>query len=168
MFRFANLVEKSANMGEIWNAVRNIRSETVTSQFICQSNHLLNEQVSQVKAVEQLLGIESSEQPIYNISNKILKSSADPFMYLAVCPGEYNAWAKFYKDLFGRESPHQILLSLNRIMKKTNIKKGTLRNVARNSFREVTKALKQNIPREKTNLNFQDTNSFDLKGKRKK
>ena len=161
-------MHKSGDLGEILRAARIIRSETVTSQFRCGSNNLLNNQVSQVAAVEQLLGMESSEQPIYNISNKNLKIAADALMYLAVCPGEYNAWAKFYKDLFERESPNQILLTLNRIMKKTDMKKRTLSIVAQNSFRKVTEALKQNIPGEKTNLNFQDTNSFNLKGKRKK
>ena len=168
MFRFANLVHKSGDIGEIWRAVRIVRSETLTSKFRCSYNHLLNNQVSQVAAVEQLLGIESSDQPINNISNRTLKSSADAFIYLAVCPGKYNAWARFYKDIFETESPNNILLALNRIMKKTNIEMGILGTVARNSFRVVTEALKQNIPGEILNVNFQDTNEFDLKGKSKK
>ena len=76
-------------------------------------------------------------------------------------------WFKFYKDLFEREPPNNILLALNRIMKK-NVLKGTLRTIAKNSFRIVTKSLKQSIPGEKIDLNFEDTNitkSFDLKGR---
>ena len=167
-------MQKSGNLGKIWSAVRSVRSETLTtshsSKFMCASNHMLDNQVSQVDAVEHLLGMESSDQPIHNISNKNLKYAADMLIYLAVCPGKYNAWIKFYNDLFERDSPNRILLALNRIRKKTNILNGTFKTVAQNSFQTVTKALEKNIPGGKRNLKFEDTNimkSFDFKGREK-
>ena len=119
MFRFANLVERSGNMGSIWSAVRSIRFKTLTSQFRCGENHLLNNQVSQVKAVEQYLKIESSDLKFENMTNGKLKIAAQTFIYLALCPGKYNAWTEFYKNIFKAQSPSQILLTLNRIIKET-------------------------------------------------
>ena len=148
-FRFANLF-CLAEKGDIWSAVKIIRSETLTSQFTCGSNHLLNNQLSRVAATEQLLGIESSELKFQNMSERNLKIAAQVFIYLNACPREYNSWIEFYNVLFETQSPSQILLTLNRIMQETKISKRNFQ-IASNLLVKVMRKL--NFP-EKIGMGF--------------
>ena len=71
----------------------------------------------QVKAVEQILNIESSEQINDNKTNEDLKIAAEMFLYLFMCPETIKPWTVFYKDLFLTQSPDQkIILTLNRVL----------------------------------------------------
>ena len=74
---------------------------------------------SRWETVEQKLQIESSEQIIETLTNDELKTAAELFVYLNMCPGTIKPWIKFYKDLFQTQSPDQIILTLNRLMKGT-------------------------------------------------
>ena len=58
-----------------------------------------------------------------------LKSAAEMFIYLNICPGTFGldssnymeqwfkSWFTFYHDLFKTQNPSQIILTLNRLMK---------------------------------------------------
>ena len=58
-----------------------------------------------------------------------LKSAAEMFIYLNICPGTFGldssnymeqwfkSWFTFYQDLFRTQTPSQIILTLNRLMK---------------------------------------------------
>ena len=74
-------------------------------------------QWSQVKAVEQMLHIESSEQINDTLTNGELKTAGENFMYLNMCQHLVKPWLLFYKELFQTQSPGQIILTLNRVMK---------------------------------------------------
>ena len=106
--------------GTIWNVTKRVRWEILTKQFRCGSNEMLNVQVAEVIAFEKYLGMKTSEIKLPNMSNVELKKAADPFTYLTFCPGKLNQWLLFYKDLLETRSPSQILLTLNRIMKKAD------------------------------------------------
>ena len=71
----------------------------------------------QVKAVEQELQLESSDQVIETMTNEELKSAAEMFIYLIMCPEAIVPWFTYYNDLFLTKTVDQIILSLNRIMK---------------------------------------------------
>ena len=86
--------------------------------------------------IEQLLELESSKMRHNNVKADSLKIASEMFIYLNICPGKldtkwyssqylelwFQAWYKFYKNLFKTESPEQIILSLNRMMKSNNFR----------------------------------------------
>ena len=53
------------------------------------------------------------------MTNKELKTAAEMFLYLNMCPPTIKPWLVFYKELFQTQSPDQIILTLNRLMKGT-------------------------------------------------
>ena len=74
-----------------------------------------NSILSRVKAVEQILKIESSENLNDNLTNAELQTAAEMLLYLNMCPDTIKPWLLFYKDLFQTQSPDQIILTLNRL-----------------------------------------------------
>lgn len=90
---------------------------------------------SQVFALEQHLGVRSTEIRYENITNDLLENSASIFIYLNACPVMdtvylkwFQTWITFYTDLFKTHSPDQIVLTLNRMMKSDSpLKDGILR-----------------------------------------
>ena len=76
--------------------------------------------LSKVKAVEQMLNIESTEQINDTLTNEELKTAAEIFLYLNTCPSSmFKSWILFYVDvdLFLTQSADKIILTLNRMMK---------------------------------------------------
>ena len=119
----ANVIALSSlSVDEIWDAVKKIKQDTsihtdcsavVATNVMYAPNFLL----PQVKAVEQILNMVSSELILENITSEDLKNGAEMFIYLNYCPGNLKSWFVFYKDLFQNQSPAQIMLTLNRMMK---------------------------------------------------
>ena len=68
------------------------------------------------------------EEIYAKITNKDLETAAEMFIYLNACPGNskvgarsalqrwFQAWFKFYSDLFKTQPPDLIILTLNRMM----------------------------------------------------
>ena len=108
------------SVDNVVNIVKTIKIET-SIDLTCEIYNILKRsgRSSQVKVVEQKLQIESSEQIIETLTNDELKTAAELFVYLNMCPGTIKPWIKFYKDLFQTQSPDQIILTLNRLMKGT-------------------------------------------------
>ena len=67
--------------------------------------------------------MEPSEKKNENITSEELETAAKMFIFLNSCPFDDNSvewfksWHLFYKDLFHTQSPDQIILTLNRMMK---------------------------------------------------
>ena len=108
------------SVDNVVNIVKTIKIET-SIDLTCEIYNILKKsgRSIQVKVVEQKLQIESSEQIIETLTNDELKTAAELFVYLNMCPGTIKPWIKFYKDLFQTLSPDQIILTLNRLMKGT-------------------------------------------------
>ena len=109
------------NLNQIVSVVKTVKS-MASLNLGCQGTHNIRlkdvDVLSQVKAVEKMLEIESSAQIIdTNVTNEILKTAGDMFLYLIMCPDDIKAWLLFYKDLLQTQSPDQILLTINRLMK---------------------------------------------------
>ena len=75
-------------------------------------------------AVEEELRVKSSDEIIEDITTDKLKNAADIFFDLNTSPSinpNYETWAKtwatFIQDLFENNSPNEIILTLNRLMK---------------------------------------------------
>ena len=172
--RFVNLVHNTdMSVGKIWSVVKSVRLETPNSHFRCGENHVLNNQVSQVTAVEKRLRIEPSELILHNLTKTELTIAAELFIYLAVCPGTFNTWIEFYKDLFENQSLSQILLALNRVMKDTKtVNDDYFKRFAKNitsslMFRKLTTILEKDVPGGAKIIDMKNTlytNSLDVKG----
>ena len=120
------------SVDDIQNVVKIIKSKAFLN-LSCQAGKLEEgeetgstllsnkHKLSQVLAVEQNLGIESSEQIMETLTKKELQTAAKMFLYLNSCPDlSFKFWFSFYKDLFLTQSFDQIILTLNRMMKATD------------------------------------------------
>ena len=124
-FRFANIFQlNNASIDNIQSAVKTVKSRTPLDMS-CEypGNRMLKGDVmlSQVKAVEQKLQIESSEHINYTLKTEELKTAGELFLYLNNCPKQFSiwltSWRLFYEDLFLTQPADQIILTLNRMMK---------------------------------------------------
>ena len=94
---------------------------------------------SQVKAVEQKLGLVILDFEFENITSENLKSAAEMFLYLIFCPGTNLPWFIFYKELLQTQTTDQIILTLNRIMKSTKAEENAhFETIAQKLFKRVT------------------------------
>ena len=117
----------------------------------------------QVKAVEQKMEIESSDQIIETLTNDELQTAGELFIYLNSCPDTLlKSWSSFYTDLFLTQSAQNIILTLNRMMKitKSQDKNGKLRaeklllkvtSLLALKFEEIGGLLPENVVRNTVN-----------------
>ena len=107
--------------------------------------------LSQVKAVEQKLQIESTEQINDTLTKEVLKTAAEMFLYLNICPSSFNkgllkpifkTWLPFYKDLFRTQSAAKIVLTINRILKKNIFGDSMIDKYNKNLLTKITNILK--------------------------
>ena len=73
-----------------------------------------------MKKLEQKLNINSSEVRFQNITLDELKSAAEMFIYLNICPGSLKPEFQFFDDLFKKKTPYLIILTPNRLKKGVN------------------------------------------------
>ena len=130
------------SIDKILNIIKRTKSET-NVDISCTVDSLIseNERLTQVKAVEKKLQIESTEQIFQNMTDEILKTAAEMYIYLGSCPNPVKPWIYFYKDLFQNESPDLILLTLNRLVKSSGTssqKINDLITVAQSLLRKYT------------------------------
>ena len=121
MFRFANMFNLDSvavdNIQSVAKTVKSGASVDLSCDIVYNTMLSFDDMLSQVKAVEQMLKIESSEQINDTLTKEELKTAAEMFLYLNTCPTAIKPWIVFYKDLFQTQSPDQIILSLNRVTK---------------------------------------------------
>ena len=85
-------------------------------------NGLFKDPLTQVEAVEQRMGINSSLIRFENMTRTTLNVAGQMYLYLMTCPGTddskqwVKSWYIFYHNLFDLPLD-QIILTLNRIMK---------------------------------------------------
>ena len=109
------------------------------------SNKLLSDDniMSLVKAVEEKLQVDSSDEINKSMKNEDLKTAAEMFMYLSLCPDSrwFKSWFTFYKDLFLTQSADKIILTLNRMMKTKTSKDNAGKNRAEKLIRKTKNLL---------------------------
>ena len=100
--------------------VKTVKSDTPLD-LRCETPGMLSAEskLSQVKVVEQMLQIDSSEHINDTLTNEELKTASKMFLYLNTCPNNpwFKSWSSFYKDLFLTQPADKIILTLNRMMK---------------------------------------------------
>ena len=103
--------------------VKTVKSETSLNLTCANYDTTLSndELLSHVRAVEQMMNIESSEQINETLTDEALQTAAEMFIYLSTCPKHdmkwFLSWSSFYTDLFRTQPADQIILTLNRMMK---------------------------------------------------
>ena len=133
----------------------------------CEVNTL-----KQVTGIENDLRFVSTDITIADISETILESAAQIFFYidhLNDCPFiEFNKWfgiwSPFYNDLFYKQSPSKIILTLNRMMKTTS---NLSKNAADEIFMKTSKLLslkyeniQNSLPHKLRNSSFKGVSSI--------
>ena len=96
---------------------------------------------SLMAAIERNFQIQSSETIFTNISRDDLKNAAEMFMFLKITPGSSQSWSVFYTRLFQTKSAQEIIMTLNRVMKK-NLEKDDNIGMNINVFKKLTTLLK--------------------------
>ena len=167
-FRFANIFKVSdISVDNISNAVKAIKHKSSLEKSCISRTVLLSSdiQLMQVKAVEQELQLESSDQVIETMTNEELKSAAEMFIYLIMCPEAIVPWFTYYNDLFLTKSVDQIILSLNRIM-KTKSTQNMDAKVAENLLKRISNSMLLQFERIQNLLpvkNLRNGSSIDLR-----
>ena len=98
IFRFANTLQlNSVSVDNIQNVVKTVRAGT-SLDLNCGGNYILADDgpLDQVKAVEQMLQIESSEQIHDTLTREELRTAGEMFLYLNMCPDKIKPWIGFY------------------------------------------------------------------------
>ena len=117
-FRFANIFKhNSVGVDSIKSVVKTVKAMLYLfcDGLMLSGGYMLG----QVKLVEQMLQMESSENIDDTLTKEELKTAAEMFLYLNTCPDSswFKSWTDFYADLFLTQSVDKIILTLNRMMK---------------------------------------------------
>ena len=76
------------------------------------------------------------------MTEESLKRAAEMFIYLTSCSETVRSWFFFYEDLFTEQSPAQIILTLNRVLKgQTTPENKDMKTIAIKLFRKVNNIL---------------------------
>ena len=154
LLRFVNTVVQHENIADMWKEI--IDKSYYITQFeeeqyrdSCDktysmfTDYYIRQSIN--KALEEKLHINASYEIFDNITEEVLKSSAEMFIYLNHCYNDHHGgepiWLSFYYDLFMNYNPTQILLVINR-----------LRNTKQGKIAEQSLNLLQNT----WNLTFSD------------
>ena len=105
----------------------------------CQGSYGFNLESSVVDTAEEQLKTNSSDERFNNMTAEDLKTAAEMFIYLNMCPEAIKSWIVFYKEIFENESPDQMILTLNRMMKGTRTPQNEFfKQLAETLFKRVT------------------------------
>ena len=142
-FRFANILNlNSVSVDNIQSVVKTVKAIRTSLEQSCHNSISWTSMLSQVKAMEQMLHVESSEYINETLTNVDLKTAAEMFLYLNSCPSSwFKYWLPFYADLFQTQSAANIVLTINRILKKNIIGDDMIYNNNKNIFTKITNLL---------------------------
>ena len=130
-------------VSDIKNAVKKIRAKY--SHKNCPYKNQYSNVESQVRTLEHLLKINSTDHIFANITTSDLQLAGNFFLLLNSCSDLLKPWFSFYTNLFQNESPELIILQLNRILKNKKGTGSTDRNkmitIAEKIFKETSSLL---------------------------
>ena len=127
-----------------------------------------------MSAIEKKLKVKPNGRLYKNMTREHLTIAAEMFIYLNICPSRdslrflFQSMVMFYKNLFESQSPTQIILTLNRMM-KSNKKKGLLigKSIDEKLFKKLSTLLSLKyeeiqrilpIPRRELNVSLSSSN----------
>ena len=83
-----------------------------------------NSEYGMLHDLERDLNINSSYERFENLTTSDFENAAEMFVYIFMCPPSevedwFKSWVNFNTVLFLKKSPAQIILTLNRLMKRS-------------------------------------------------
>ena len=141
----------------IWNSVKKTKAEVSLDEKCNHNSYEAAVMTDNVESVQKYLGIESSDDVSKQMTNETLKIAARMFWYLNSCTKESKPWVQFYSNIFQKSPPDQIVLNLNRILKKDNKKMG---EIAMTLFQNLTSVLNLNYPEIQSFINGKENSSL--------
>ena len=123
-FRLANIVQQINSHDDVWRIIKNVKSELFNESCNMMFGVYSDSSIaSLISTIESQLNINFGNLDHYTrrstMTKECLTEAAKMFTYLNICADE--AWLTFYNDLFQTQSPDKIILTLNRIMTRSNI-----------------------------------------------
>ena len=118
------MLEAVKDKNYLWNIIKKLRYDLIRRKISnCYEFGFLS--VKDIKAIDEnianILNIKVSSEALDNVPEETLKIGAEMLFYLYSCPGpNIISWNFFYKDMFENFDPKKIILTLNRILKKSN------------------------------------------------
>ena len=136
-------------MESVWEIIRDIRKEFVTSFSAtdkCEAFTLYlseNDMRNNIRKFEDKLNLTASYKIEENVDRKLLKDAAEMFIYLQFCPKPVKSspWKEFYEDLLKNYSLKLILLTLNRILRTSEIGSRNNKNVPEKLLDKIRETL---------------------------
>ena len=112
----------NASNDKVWDVVRRVKSNPSLLENSCgiRSGVYSSEYnvLTLALAVGYQLEAELSYDIFENITSEDLETAAEMFIYLYACPTDFiNKLMVFYDDLFRTQTPCQIILTLNRMIR---------------------------------------------------
>ena len=119
--------------------MNSIKSEFIAKHCpIYRQLHFNDVITSQISEVEKQLQVTTSESIFKNMTQETLQKAAEMFIFLASCSETVRSWFYFYEDLFTQQSPAQIIVTLNRVLKgQTTPENMDMKSIARKLFRKI-------------------------------
>ena len=148
---------ENVDIGSIWIAIKRTKSDITADQLCISNSYHAAVITDNVESVQQYLHVKSSDDVSEQMTNETLKIAAKMFWYLNSCTKESKPWVQFYTNLFQNSPPDQIVLSLNRILKKGNKKFGA---IAMTLFQNLTSVLNLNYPEIQSFINGKKNSSL--------
>ena len=106
--RLANILMHT-NENKLWNIVKQVKAQRSYDPMS-----------TKVRAVEEKVKIKTSESVSENMPRQHLNSASEMFLYLYLSVDSTTTmWMNFFGNLFETQSATQIILTLNRMMRKT-------------------------------------------------
>ena len=121
--RFVNIVTASREKAEtIWNVLKLIKAKHIFKR--CRKGDIVEDRdiKSQISAIRQELKINSSKIITESEIESNLKEAGPMFIYIIACDHTNKRWFLFIKEVFENYTLSQIILTMNRFIKNSEIK----------------------------------------------
>ena len=118
------MLEEVKDRNYLWTIIKNLRYDLIQRKISnCFEFGFIS--IKDIKAIDEkianILNIKVSSTELDYVLEETLKTGAEMLFYLYSCPGpNVISWNLFYKEMFENYDPKKIILTLNRILKKSS------------------------------------------------
>ena len=127
---------------KLWNIIKKIKIAFTTNS--CNQGMISDKHIeSQVGILGQLIDkYNCSEKSFVSMRDENLKTASEMFIYLVSCCELSRPWFLFYEDLFKNQPPNQIILTINRLLKKSKLSnEKSLENITSQLWQKIVKII---------------------------
>ena len=146
--KLVNILQNKSleEIDKVWDVVKGARREYISkfSPLVTKCDiyeALISEKslTDNIKKLQKQYVFNSSEASPAIVDKSLLKLAAEMFIFMNYCPKDLfkSPWKNFYKDLFKKETPRIIILTLNRLLKTISPKDKNLYRVPKLLLRKM-------------------------------